>query len=142
MRMLMFLAFGCARVAQSRATRANCLDLLAASRHRCGSEAAQRGAIQVEFDAVNKLADLGLFKTRGRAMIASGRASVAGRDACLVLLMCHFDSPIVDCPDRARLVAQALYPHSGLAPRGSSGGDVSALKRQHNSDVITGIGGL
>lgn len=95
MRMLMFLAFGCARVAQSRATRANCLDLLAASRHRCGREAAQCGAVQVEFDAVGKRGDLVLFKTRTRAMITSGRARVAGRDAGLVLLMCHFDSPIV-----------------------------------------------
>lgn len=80
-----------AGVAYLGAEATNVPGQLAAASHVLGSEAADRGAIEVELYAASQVLHLRFAKTGSGAMVASLGAGVAGLDAGAELFVSHRD---------------------------------------------------
>jgi hypothetical protein len=87
MLLLMLLAFCRARIAHLRAQGADSRRVPAAAHHGTGCKAADRRAIDVEFNAFGHFGRMFLSQTGSDAVVASRRACVAGRDARLMLFV-------------------------------------------------------
>lgn len=86
---LMLRAFVAAGLTDLRAHLAHLIREATAARHEAGRKTADRGAVDVECDALRHHADVLLLEAGGRAAIARIGARIARIDAGLVHLSGH-----------------------------------------------------